>query len=607
MPRPSQAAVPILDHTTEFMSSPKSRPLLRTSHSHNGTYTASSPPPLWTRRPIGSEYNDRRPGSAGPGTILPPTLTPTTVLASGSFAAPPPPPPQLDMGLEHDKSQYDRITRSTSPSVSSVHTGHGYGSIAFAGGQGQRVQEASRLVPESTPTPVPHLSTHNADANRQGSASTSVTPRLIATHVDPVIVTHPSPCHSEDSQGSGVSASSALGPSCATIPPVPIHPQKTQGQGPAGPAGASIMNHTDTPVAVTSSSVTVPGTSLSSSLVDFSTTAPLALPQTSSLSSYAAINAVHVSASSAATATGTSHAANASTGVTPGIFSASLPTPRAGNKAIHPPPQTITTIHPPLPPYQQHHNYKSHPPRGQDIGSSHPFSSSAPTSTPQGLHHHNPYSTPIIGNLNLSSSFSSPPSEPGSYTYQQTQTPLQSYASLPPPPLTHSASHSNTTSRPNILYPYHPYALAAMKAKMMEPILAPGEMPAPRPMNSYVALIGEALLAAPPPHQLYVSEISDMIKRKYPCEYPFHLRIAKPRLVRFHRDKLTCRLPSEPLSRLQRCPTPNLDVSRLCQAHSSVRRAERRRAQVGHSIRVRNLLPLWRLPSSQPACTGERP
>ncbi|KAL7421035.1 hypothetical protein Q5752_003919 [Cryptotrichosporon argae] len=52
--------------------------------------------------------------------------------------------------------------------------------------------------------------------------------------------------------------------------------------------------------------------------------------------------------------------------------------------------------------------------------------------------------------------------------------------------------------------------------KQMEPILAPGEMPAPRPPQSYAALIGEALLLAPPPHQLYVSEISDSIKKRYP-------------------------------------------------------------------------------------------
>ncbi|WOO83723.1 Forkhead box protein D4 [Vanrija pseudolonga] len=52
--------------------------------------------------------------------------------------------------------------------------------------------------------------------------------------------------------------------------------------------------------------------------------------------------------------------------------------------------------------------------------------------------------------------------------------------------------------------------------KQPEPILAPGEQPAPRPAPSYAALIGEALLLSPPPHQLYVSEISESIKKRYP-------------------------------------------------------------------------------------------
>jgi hypothetical protein len=56
-------------------------------------------------------------------------------------------------------------------------------------------------------------------------------------------------------------------------------------------------------------------------------------------------------------------------------------------------------------------------------------------------------------------------------------------------------------------------------SRIEEPILAPGEVPAPRPPMSYAALIGEALLHAPPPHQLYVSEISESIKRRYVCEY----------------------------------------------------------------------------------------
>ncbi len=54
--------------------------------------------------------------------------------------------------------------------------------------------------------------------------------------------------------------------------------------------------------------------------------------------------------------------------------------------------------------------------------------------------------------------------------------------------------------------------------KQDEPVLAPGEMPAPRPPMSYAALIGEALLLAPPPHALYVSEISDSVRRRYACE-----------------------------------------------------------------------------------------
>lgn len=68
---------------------------------------------------------------------------------------------------------------------------------------------------------------------------------------------------------------------------------------------------------------------------------------------------------------------------------------------------------------------------------------------------------------------------------------------------------------------YHPYYAhaQAMSNKIEEPILAPGEVPAPRPPMSYAALIGEALLLAPPPHQLYVSEISDSIKKRYACEY----------------------------------------------------------------------------------------
>lgn len=51
-----------------------------------------------------------------------------------------------------------------------------------------------------------------------------------------------------------------------------------------------------------------------------------------------------------------------------------------------------------------------------------------------------------------------------------------------------------------------------------EPILLPGEKELPRPNRSYASLIGEALLRSPPPHHLYVSEISESIKAHYRCE-----------------------------------------------------------------------------------------
>nr|XP_018259391.1 uncharacterized protein I303_08319 [Kwoniella dejecticola CBS 10117]OBR81549.1 hypothetical protein I303_08319 [Kwoniella dejecticola CBS 10117] len=75
----------------------------------------------------------------------------------------------------------------------------------------------------------------------------------------------------------------------------------------------------------------------------------------------------------------------------------------------------------------------------------------------------------------------------------------------------------STTYQPQQQSPYH-WGMhhMAIPQKQDEPILAPGELPAPRPPMSYAALIGEALLLAPPPHQLYVSEISDSIKKRYP-------------------------------------------------------------------------------------------
>jgi hypothetical protein len=79
-------------------------------------------------------------------------------------------------------------------------------------------------------------------------------------------------------------------------------------------------------------------------------------------------------------------------------------------------------------------------------------------------------------------------------------------------------------------YHHHPYYPSMPAGRIEEPILGPGEVPAPRPPISYAALIGEALLLAPPPHQLYVSEISESIKRRYVCKYlsSTHTRLHRP-------------------------------------------------------------------------------
>ncbi|BEJ07625.1 hypothetical protein CcaverHIS641_0408940 [Cutaneotrichosporon cavernicola] len=58
-----------------------------------------------------------------------------------------------------------------------------------------------------------------------------------------------------------------------------------------------------------------------------------------------------------------------------------------------------------------------------------------------------------------------------------------------------------------------------------EPFLLPNEDELPRPAPSYAALIGEALLLADPPHQLYVSEISESIKARYPFYHQFPSKI----------------------------------------------------------------------------------
>jgi hypothetical protein len=133
--------------------------------------------------------------------------------------------------------------------------------------------------------------------------------------------------------------------------------------------------------------------------------------------------------------------------------------------------------------------------------------SSIVTSNP--LHTQHPQATPsnAFDELHISANSYSPPYEP-----LPAFSPWQTHASLPT-----DSGFGRALVHP--AYAYHPYPMPAnFKIKVEEPILAPGELPAPRPPNSYAALIGEALLLAPAPHQLYVSEISDSIKKRYPCE-----------------------------------------------------------------------------------------
>ncbi|ORX39281.1 hypothetical protein BD324DRAFT_619120 [Kockovaella imperatae] len=113
------------------------------------------------------------------------------------------------------------------------------------------------------------------------------------------------------------------------------------------------------------------------------------------------------------------------------------------------------------------------------------------------------------GSYNNELSFHTTTSYPGSYesAFSSADSPWIQAASYPPQSWAGQAQH------PPYQIIYQPFP---PRGKDMEPILEPGELPAPRPQTSYAALIGEALLMAPPPHQLYVSEISDSIKKRYP-------------------------------------------------------------------------------------------
>ncbi|WVF65379.1 hypothetical protein IAT40_000106 [Kwoniella sp. CBS 6097] len=116
-------------------------------------------------------------------------------------------------------------------------------------------------------------------------------------------------------------------------------------------------------------------------------------------------------------------------------------------------------------------------------------------------------------NNNTSSSSYSHEDSPSAYPYSNTNAYPSSSSSWA---MTTVINHPHQQQQQQ-QSPYH-WGMhhMAIPSKQDEPILAPGELPAPRPPMSYAALIGEALLLAPPPHQLYVSEISDSIKKRYP-------------------------------------------------------------------------------------------
>ncbi|WVQ81348.1 hypothetical protein IAT38_003471 [Cryptococcus sp. DSM 104549] len=136
--------------------------------------------------------------------------------------------------------------------------------------------------------------------------------------------------------------------------------------------------------------------------------------------------------------------------------------------------------------------------------SSHPSHSSRSHSHP--AHHYHPYSTHTPPPAPYADDYAYPAPSYGAPSYQPytPQTAWNMASISHPPPPHHQA-------------PYH-WGMhhMAIPTKQDEPILQPGELPAPRPPMSYAALIGEALLLAPPPHQLYVSEISDSVKKRYP-------------------------------------------------------------------------------------------
>ncbi|ODN97325.1 hypothetical protein L198_03888 [Cryptococcus wingfieldii CBS 7118] len=145
----------------------------------------------------------------------------------------------------------------------------------------------------------------------------------------------------------------------------------------------------------------------------------------------------------------------------------------------------------------------SHSTTSTSSAATHPPSSHPPYGYP---HYTPPYTTP---------------SYPADYPYHASPCGAPAYNQQYPQPspwAMSSAVHPMAHRQQPAQYPTWGAVPPAttMPSKQDEPILGPGELPAPRPPMSYAALIGEALLLAAPPHQLYVSEISDSIKKRYP-------------------------------------------------------------------------------------------
>ena len=175
-------------------------------------------------------------------------------------------------------------------------------------------------------------------------------------------------------------------------------------------------------------------------------------------------------------------------------------------------PSTSTPLHVPTATSHQHGIHEA--PNGAPfatmppINGSHSTPTYPPTHTSMPIHNGTTYSdsadVSFSTSYNYDTSFSS--ASTGSPWLQQPH-----HGSSPHMPAQHQVMPPQYYGHP--LYELYPVG------KQLEPILAPGEIPAPRPQMSYAALIGEALLLAAAPHHLYVSEISDSIKKRYACEF----------------------------------------------------------------------------------------